>query len=334
MIDRGMVHTIKETGILKHPSKLLNFALNEISYRLKSDMCLGSPRSLFIEPTNSCNLRCLMCPTGTGNLNRAKANMSFQEFKKICDEIRSSLLRLIFAGYGEPFLNEDTHRMLAYANKIGVYTEVYTNLLMLDELGLKSIIKNKVGKIIISIDSATEETYLKYKRTGSLAKTLNKIRLLSALKRESGSNRPEIKLSYVAMKHNYKEIPRARELAKTLGIDSFVVKSVNLKIAGKDFNHMKTEYDVEEFSRYKDVPRQKTHCVWPYGGGLIYANGDFVPCCYIARGEHVMGNVFENSVAEVWNGKQFRNFRHQLVHEPNSLAVCSTCLAKYEGHMG
>ena len=41
------------------------------------------PSQLFIEPTNICNAKCPLCPTGSGKLKRKKGMMGFNTFKKI-----------------------------------------------------------------------------------------------------------------------------------------------------------------------------------------------------------------------------------------------------------
>ena len=42
---------------------------------------------MMIEPTDVCNLKCPLCPSGNGKLKRAKGFMDFSLFKKIIDEI-------------------------------------------------------------------------------------------------------------------------------------------------------------------------------------------------------------------------------------------------------
>ena len=43
----------------------------------------------------------------------------------------------------------------------------------------------------------------------------------------------------------------------------------------------------------------------------IEPNGDVYPCC-VAPPELKMGNVNQASVEEIWNGKEYRNFRARM----------------------
>ena len=52
------------------PRRLLNLLLVELEYRLRRTRLFGHPYVLVADPTNVCNLRCPLCPTGLGTLGR------------------------------------------------------------------------------------------------------------------------------------------------------------------------------------------------------------------------------------------------------------------------
>jgi radical SAM protein with 4Fe4S-binding SPASM domain len=314
--------------------KIINYLYAELSHHFRMDTSFGKPRSLFIEPSNTCNLKCAICPTGRGVLKRSKAMMSFEDFKKIIDELRNTLLGVTFAGYGEPFLNKNTIDMVKYAKKAGLYVEVYTNLLMLDERSIRILIDNKIDRLITSVDATSEETYKKHKRAGSFSETVKILKLINEQKQRAKSKLPHIKLSFVVMKHNVQEMEKMKLLVKEVGADSLVYKCMNVKMAGGDIGANEQEFLVEDFNRYKDPPKGKGDCPWAYRGSLVYSNGDVAPCCYISGGENTMGNVFSSSFSEIWNGKKYRNFRRTLKEDIDKLPFCSTCLAKYKGGLG
>ncbi len=55
----------------------------------------------------------------------------------------------------------------------------------------------------------------------------------------------------------------------------------------------------------------------------IEPNGEVYPCCRGPR-ELLMGNVNEQSMAEIWNGEQYREFRRRM-NRKDYPEVCSTC---------
>lgn len=72
-----------------------NYSKNKVSLSNK-------PLSLFVEPTNICNLTCPSCPTGNNTLTRKKGHMSLDLFKNLMDEVGDYLVQLFFWNYGEP----------------------------------------------------------------------------------------------------------------------------------------------------------------------------------------------------------------------------------------
>jgi radical SAM protein with 4Fe4S-binding SPASM domain len=58
---------------------------------------------------------------------------------------------------------------------------------------------------------------------------------------------------------------------------------------------------------------------------VVNSNGDVVPCCYDAHVQWVLGNVFRQSVAEVWRGKSFSEFRKRVLLKRNSIVACREC---------
>jgi MoaA/NifB/PqqE/SkfB family radical SAM enzyme len=85
--------------------RALNQAGLRLSYELKLQRVPGLPRILMIEPTNECNLRCPLCPTGAGTLRRPKGFMALELYRSILAELDGALERLMLYNYGEPFLH-------------------------------------------------------------------------------------------------------------------------------------------------------------------------------------------------------------------------------------
>ncbi|HOH60402.1 MAG TPA: aldehyde ferredoxin oxidoreductase, partial [Candidatus Cloacimonadota bacterium] len=73
------------------------------------------PPALMIEPTNICNLKCPLCPSGNGSLQRPRGMMSLDLFKGIVDQVMHSTGMLILWNQGESFLNPDFYAMIEYA---------------------------------------------------------------------------------------------------------------------------------------------------------------------------------------------------------------------------
>lgn len=315
------------------PSRAASILLSRLSYRARTARSLGLPRILYIETTNACNLHCTICPTGIGNLDRPKANMSLDDFKRLIDQGRGSLTRIIFSGLGEPFINPRTYEMIAYARSQRIFTSVCSNLLLLDDDDLNKVIDSGLDLLTVSIDLAPEGKNWRFVRKTDKDIALVKDRLgrLAELKRERGKKLPFVSVSYPVTKENESTLDQAREFATEVGADEFSTKSVNATLAGQDAKAMIEKHVSLRFSRYHRPKEGHGFCQWPYKGAMIYANGDISPCCHLGRGEHKLGNVFNDGLAGVWNGDKYKKFRLKLMHEPETVDHCAGCVERFGG---
>ena len=57
-----------------------------LSKLIKKQIVWGYPVYLMVEPTNICNLKCPMCPSGNGTMTRQLGELDYESFKKLLDE--------------------------------------------------------------------------------------------------------------------------------------------------------------------------------------------------------------------------------------------------------
>src|SRR6185369_14314628 len=70
------------------PRRLLNLARAEWALRRGKTQLQSMPYIYIIDPTNVCNLRCPLCPTGNQTAARPKKMMNFECFTNIIDQVR------------------------------------------------------------------------------------------------------------------------------------------------------------------------------------------------------------------------------------------------------
>jgi MoaA/NifB/PqqE/SkfB family radical SAM enzyme len=87
----------------------------------------GYPGSIMFEASSKCNLNCAMCWAVKAMEYRDNNLMSFQQFKKIVDDIASFCSRIFFSFCGEPLINKDIFSMIEYAGKKDIITRLSTN---------------------------------------------------------------------------------------------------------------------------------------------------------------------------------------------------------------
>src|SRR5581483_1766919 len=81
------------------------------------------PDRLYVESTNYCNLKCIMCPTGLGVIQRPKGYMDLGLYQRIIDEVAPSAPSIVLHSWGEPMMHPDLFTMVRYARERDLWVE-------------------------------------------------------------------------------------------------------------------------------------------------------------------------------------------------------------------
>jgi radical SAM protein with 4Fe4S-binding SPASM domain len=315
--------------ILKRPKGFADYLKDLLSAAVKSERVAGYPVHITIEPTNYCNLKCPVCETGSGLLQRAKANMQFDDFKKIIDKTYEHINSILFYYMGEPFLNEHAYSMIRYAKGKGIYITTCTNGHFINP---HQLLECGVDEVSFQVGDLSNETHQKYRINSDLKEIIGNIEELLRQRELLKRNRPKVILSLIVMKHNESEIDSFLEFAKNLGVDEtrLVEPCVRNWEQGRQFlpeNENFWLYDRETFKRGilrpKRVPRNR--CNWIYFSCVILSDGNVIPCCRDVQGDYLMGNIFKEEFSSIWNGKKYRDFRRAVRLRQKDLKLCALC---------
>ena len=108
--------------------KFINLFRIEFALRVGKARIGGTPYEWEIDTTNICQLKCPLCHTGLGTVNRDKGIMHFDLYKQTIDQIKDYAIWLTLYSWGEPFLNKRIHDFIDYAHKNNIATITSTNL--------------------------------------------------------------------------------------------------------------------------------------------------------------------------------------------------------------
>jgi len=340
---------MKKTQILKYmihgreitPKKVYNFARSYYKLKRKNPILSSYPSIMMIEPTNLCNLKCPLCPTGSGAIKAPRGHMKFENFKKIIDECGDYLFNVTLWNWGEPFLNEDTYKMIDYAKSKRIFVRVSTNgHLLKDDKNIERIVRAGTDELIFSLDGATKETFLKYRQSGDFEGVIKNLKTLIETKKRLKTKTPFVELQFIVMRHNEHEIPRIREIAKEIGVDKLKMKTVSLEGAnalgfGGDKNKIKKYKPTDEkYSRYTSDMRRKdmkNECVRLWVSSVINWDGSVSPCCNDPNRVFHFGNVLEGGFKNVWNSPKYVGFRRAILKNKQKIEMCRNCSGKLMG---
>ena len=308
--------------------KFVNFLKVRTSLAFGFSKVLGYPYNLIIEPTNFCNLNCPICPTGGGSSKRQKGYLSLENYKKIMGELKDYLLSVYLTNYGEPLLNKDLFNMISYNKVNGVKTVIATNGHFLTKSNVKKILDSGLEDITVALDGIDQKTLVKYRKNANFKTVYNGIKHLVSERNKVHSNL-KIHLQFIVMKHNEDQIDNMREIVKKLGVDSLYIKTLWVKEKKHidlylPHNKIYRRYLIEGGNLiWKGSHKKGCSKLWTES--VINWNGNVVPCCYDFYENLAMGNVFENSFMNIWNGEKYIQLRKNVLNSKYSLLICKDC---------
>lgn len=320
---------------LTRPRGFTDYCLSTPSSLLRLQRNWGRPVFITIEPTTACDLRCPVCETGAGILNRDRGQMSFEHFRRLLDRIGSHTNAIQLYFMGEPFLNRQIYDMIRYAKERSVYVNTYSDGSFFDA---RKVVKSDIDEVNFNIGGMTQETHRIYRVGSKLSNVIDNIRALveeRARRVSEGHDRqprPMVSVGFIVMKHNEHEVEKFLEIAPTWGGDRVHVVDPCVRDMDQAKALLPTDrkywfYDEQAFKRGVLQPKvvPKNRCPWIYYSTVITWNGNVVPCCRDATGQHVMGNVFQEDFDHIWNGPKYREFRKTINTNQKELDICRLC---------
>ena len=322
---------------LRWPLMLWNILLCRLSVRLHTARSLGKPYFLMIEPSALCNLRCPLCPTGAGTLERKAGNMTFATFRRVIDDLAGALMEIVFTNYGEPYLNPDLNRMIRYAKARGVTVIVGTNgHFFQSDSAVAEVLESGVDRLYVSLDGACQATFERYRVRGDFERVVEGLKRLLAARRQRGQQTPVVELQFLVMRHNEHEVDAMRALAQAIGVDRLVLKAVSfnnadwhrpevlrrfLEFVPADPDYRLYEVDGDQLRWLRPIDEP---CDYLWRAAVVLWDGRIVPCCLDPRAEMVMGHV-EEGFRRVWNNAHYRRLRRGVVRDKRSIPLCANC---------
>lgn len=321
--------------ILKHitPGRLLNLVKIYLSYYismiLRRPVVWGLPATFSIEPTNFCNLRCPECPSGTGQLTRAKGYLSLEDFSRIVDEIKGHAFYIQLFFQGEPYLNKDLGKMISYARQKNIFVSVSTNGLIITKNNSARIMEYPPDHLIFSMDGMDEETYRTYRVGGSYSGAMTALNEILTMKKSRSSKYPLVELQFLVMKQNESQIPLLRQTAKKLNVDRLALKSMQVYSYEDALKFLPSD---EKYRRYRLdhnhlEPKGKlgNRCFALWRTAVISWDGNTAACCFDKDATFNFGNVKDMSIRDIWRSGKYNKFRREILLNRSAIPLCTNC---------
>ena len=303
--------------------KLFNFICVELDYFFARPQCWGKPWSAKIEPTNICNLQCTYCPRDEAPYGLG--SMSLENFQLLIDEIKNHTFLIAIHLWGEPLLHKKLPTMIRYASENGIGTYVSSNFNILSDRQARELIESRLDLLTVCVDGADQETYEVFRKGGAVSKVLKNVERFIEIRREMRSSTPHVEMQFLITPKTEKEIPRVRELARQIGVDSFKPKPVYPIMVERNGTFFMPAG--EQYHPQKRRARRKA-CWWLWRTITIGWDGSVLPCCRVMFASSI-GNVFQKPLAELWNSGRYQELRRTFARGEKGASPCNVCHVPY-----
>lgn len=341
----------------------------EIELSTRTQIAPDLPRHLYIEVTNHCNSLCISCPLTYDHFLpiEPKQHLSWENFRRIVDPL-PRLDRVVLHGIGEPLLNRDLPRFVAHLKERGATVLFNSNGVLLDQKRGDALVAAGLDELRVSIDAVSPALYAKLRGIDALPKIVRNLQDFVARHGSQGKPKlslwlvgmqenlhelldfvrlgheigvPEVYLQRLVYFGDGKRPDEESTMAPEQSLYATLAAQQQQLIAeaealaaqlGMVFRASGATTPHESISVKGDHPWQG--CMRPWLLMYITANGNALPCCIapFAASDYtsiLLGNVFDASLADVWNGEQYQALRNGVLSEDPAPLPCQHCGVKW-----
>lgn len=319
------------------PKKLTNIMMAEWELYQQKTVLRCRPYYYIIDVCNLCNLRCPLCPTGNTTIARNQSMLSYEQYKILFDKIKEHALVVSLYNHGEPLLNPEVFSIIEHTHRNGVGTNISSNFNWPQPVDINDFIRSGLDYVTVSLDGVTQDSYQQYRVRGDVSEVFDNLRRLLSAKKALKSTTPFVEWQFVVFKHNENEMTEARKLASDLGVD--LLRFVSPGVPPEDMHNaqLQEKWMPENplyWERNPKLVEERGYlfdrtCFYLYRSMFIYPGGGVTPCCFAHDDEQDFGNLYTNSVSEIWNNKKYRSarmlFTKTVPREERVETICDKC---------
>jgi radical SAM protein with 4Fe4S-binding SPASM domain len=285
-----------------------------------------------------CDLTCDLCPSLSPE-TQGRQLLGFDTFKKFIDETGDYLLYIILWSWGEPLLNPDITRMIAYAKERNILSVTSSNMNRFSREDARALVSSGLDALIIALDGGRPETHERLRGGGDFKKVIEHTRILMEEKKRAGARYPIVNLRMVVSRENEDEVGVFWELAKDLGVDMVSIKAYSTRQPGYADPDLDRRYapHAEKYRWYRYLPDfspdrrpRRYKCRFPWTKPTLFADGTVLSCEFDLNFDHPFGNINQSRFEEIWFSPQAEKFRKKFQQGRDAFEFCRDCVYDYK----
>ena len=305
----GYARSLAEKGITLVPIKRQSFTYHPD----RTDF----PRRVLFEMTTVCNSKCLMCPQM--NLKREIMHINATKYMSVVDELNNfGIDGLWLYHFGESLTHPNFKEIVDYVgtkSNLG-YIWLSTNGILLNEEIIDFLMNSSLSYLNFSLQSIDIEKYRKITPKTPVEDIMSNLQTLILKKQNLLGNKPFFRLQIIEQKETVDEI----DVYLNKFYDKCDIISVNM-LEHTNLEYNKTSGILREHQKRTKCNRiERSDC-------FINSDGSVTICDNAYNHELDIGNIWDNNVYEIWNGRERQRILKMNVDGSLwEVPLCSECM--------
>lgn len=330
-----MVSSLKTVGLLK---KAIFNSIKGVDFLARRRFNLGiTPTFLWFEATSQCNARCIHC-----NIWRAQSSplvLSPQDIETTLSDSLFRNLKVVVVSGGEPTMRADLKEIVICIHRVkpDAVIVINSNAILEDRLIEAASLYLDRGGILhigISVDGIAESHDRLRGVKGLFLKTQRVLNKLIVLKKTHGE-RLGISVGFVLSDLTVDALIPVKRYTETIGVE-FNLQWYNDAFYYENTGEKRLTRLTEIEAALRSFPPSiinergmsqlqnrsiRFSCFSMYNFCVLKSNGDLVPCFRMWNCK--IGNIKENTPAEIWKCTQANSARDQVKRCAGCLFTCA-----------
>jgi len=284
------------------------------------------PDHIQIQTITGCNGRCIFCPNGKTRRNIPMGHrMDWDLYRSIVKQaIAIGIRRYSVYLMNEPMLDRELPQRVEYVSaRIAKpqYIKVTSHGGLLTERMARGLLDAGLDKLKISVQSLNPQTYRDIMGL-ELSKTLSNIDRLLALKQQGGYKTPRLEIVMVDSVQTHDEIPAIKRYWQQRDIKLYIEPVENRADQHNIRDSAVSARKLKAFSWCRRLMEQI----------YILYDGRMLQCCADWEQRSVMGDLTRASLADIWQGKRYSDYRRRFAAGDVKGMICACCRKQAKGH--
>ncbi len=322
-------HTVPDQAFAL--ARQMNTQINQLECSQNMPVVNSRPLRLGLDISNVCNINCIFCLAKGGRLHK-NAPGAFRDpaWLEHFEPLLPFVEQVIFSSY-EALLNPQFDAFVHSIRRYATPFQLFSNgMAMTPDVGA-FLLENGMNSLWLSFHGAREKTYHSIMRGANYETVL---RNLLALKHHARKKQKtfELRLVFCAMRRTLPELVEYVDLARRVGATDIQVNYLLVTEQGTSLDResvffCQDEYDYAVLNAKMQAAKygialhhqplfsealgrtRSGACHRPWQHLNVKHNGNVEICC---GGSPVLGNLFEDGFAKVWNSPKMTAFRMQV----------------------